>query len=57
MILKAIPAAVAEVLGYVLGKVTGRVFKLEEKQAQRIGEYIIIGVIVVAGTAITLIYS
>ena len=57
MILEAIPAALAEFMGYVIGKVTGRVFQLEEKQAQRIGEYIILGVVAVAGMAITLIYS
>ena len=57
MILEAIPAALAEFMGYVIGKVTGRVFKLEEKQAKRIGEYIVLGIVVVVGTAITLIYS
>ena len=57
MILEAIPAALAEFMGYVIGNVTGRVFKLEEKQAKRIGEYIVLGIVVVVGMAITLIYS
>ena len=57
MILEAIPAALAEFMGYVIGKVTGRVFKLEEKQAQRIGEYIVLGIVFAVGMTVTLIYS
>ena len=57
MILEALPAALAEFMGYVIGKVTGRVFKLEEKQAQRIGEYIVLGIVFAVGMTVTLIYS
>ena len=57
MILEAIPAALVEFMGYVIGKVTGRVFKLEEKQAQRIGEYIVLGIVFAVGMTVTLIYS
>ena len=55
--LDAIPGAVAEIVAYVAGKVTGRVFELEPKKAQRIGEYIVIGFICSAGLVITLAYS
>ena len=57
MILDAVTTAVAEILAYVLGKVTGRALKLEKELAQRIGEYTILDVIAVAGTALALIYS
>ena len=57
MFLDAIPAAIAEIVAYVIGKVTGRAFKLELKRAQRIGEYIVMAVIIGAGVAVTLVYS
>lgn len=57
MILEAIPAAIAEILAFVLGKITGRTFKLEKRQAQRIGEYIVFALIAGTGLTITLIYS
>lgn len=54
---EAIPAAIAELVAYVAGKATGRAFKLEPKQAQRIGEYVVIALVVSAGLIVTLIYS
>ena len=57
MFLDAIPAAIAEIVAYVVGKVTGRAFKLDPKRSQRIGEYIVIAVIIGAGVAVTLVYS
>ena len=53
----AISYAVAELAAYVAGKATGRVFKLQPKDAQRIGEYIIIRLIASAGLIVTLVYS
>lgn len=57
MFLYAIPAAVAEIVAYVIGKVTGRTFKLDPERAQRIGEYIVMAVIIGAGVAVTHEYS
>ena len=42
---------------YVVGKITGRAFKLGPKRAQRIGEYIVMAVIIGVGVAVTLVYS
>ena len=53
----AITYAVAELTAYVAGKATGRVFRVKPKDAQRIGEYIVIGLIASAGLIITLVYS
>jgi|GEM_PF-4658799 len=53
----AITYAVAELTAYVAGKATGRVFKLQPKDAQRIGEYVVIGLIASAGLIVTLVYS
>ena len=54
---EAIPAAIAEFIAYLAGTATGRAFKLEPKQAQRIGEYLVIGLIALAGLIVTLVYS
>ena len=53
----AISYAVAELVARVAGKVTGRVFKIQAKAARRIGEYIVMGLIVSAGLIVTLVYS
>ena len=53
----AIPTAVAELVGYVVSKVTGRVFKLNPKESQRLGEYVVLGLIAFGGLIITLVYS
>ena len=42
---------------YVVGKVTGRAFKMDPKRAQRIGEYIVMAVIIGVRVAVTLAYS
>lgn len=57
MALEALPGAVAEAAAFVLGKVLKRSFKIEPNRAHRIGEWIIIGVIVTAGLTVTIIYS
>ena len=57
MSLDAIPAANAEIVAYVIGKVTGRAFKLDPKRAQRIGEYIVMAVIIGVGVAVALACS
>ena len=57
MFLDAIPAAIAEIVAYVVGKITRRAFKLDPKRAQRIGEYIVMAVIIGVGVAVTLVYS
>jgi len=38
-------------------KATGRIFKLQQKDAQRIGEYVVVGLIASAGLIVTLVYS
>lgn len=53
----AITYAVAELTAYVEGKATGRLLKIQPKNAQRIGEYIVIGLITSAGLIVTLVYS
>ena len=57
MALDAITGTIAEVVAYVIGKITGRALKLDPKQAQRVGEYAVIAVVLGAGVLVTLIYS
>lgn len=57
MALDAITGTIAEVVAYVIGKITGRALKLDQKQAQRVGEYVVIAVVLGAGVLVTLIYS
>ena len=57
MALEALPAAIGEATAFLLGKVLRRVYKLEPKRAERLGEWIVLGIITVAGLAVTLIYS
>ena len=57
MAFEALPAAIGEATAFLLGKVLGRVYKLEPKRAERLGEWIVLGIIIVAGLALTLIYS
>jgi len=59
-ILDAIVYVVGEAIAYVVVAVTGRVFHIEPKNAQRIGEYFvmaIVGVFLFALIAVTFIYS
>jgi len=56
-ILDATAYAIGETAAYVVGRIAGRTFHLEPKRARRIGEYIVIGVIVGAAVLITVIYS
>ena len=55
--LEALPAAIGEAAAFLVGKVLGRVHKLEPKHAERLGEWIVFGIIAVAGVTVTLIYS
>lgn len=57
MALESIPAAVVEVAAYIVGKVLGRSFKINPDRAHRIGEWVIFGVIAVAGIIVTVVYS
>lgn len=57
MALEELPRAVAKAAAFVLGKILERSFKIEPDRAHRIGEWIIIGVIVTAGLTVTIIYS
>jgi hypothetical protein len=56
MILEAIATAVDEMLSHVLGRVSGRAFKLQEEQPQRSGAHTVFSAITGAGVTITLIY-
>ena len=49
--------AVAELIAYVAGKATGRIFKIESNRAQRIGEYLVIALVLSAVVIVTLVYS
>lgn len=57
MVFDALPTLVAEIVAYVIGKVIGRPFRLDAKRAQRIGEYLVIAVVLGAGVIVTLVYS
>ena len=48
---------VAELVAYVVRRVTGRVFRLQPKTAQRVGEWSVIALIACAGLTVTLLYS
>ena len=50
-------SAIGETVAYLAGRVVGRTFQLEPKKAQRIGEYIVISVIVGAAVFVTVAYS
>ena len=55
--LEAIALSVGEFAGYLAGLVVGRTFDLSPKKAQAIGEYLIIGLVVTAAVAVTVLYS
>jgi hypothetical protein len=54
MILEAIPTAVGEMLAHVLGKVSGRAFKLKEEQPQRSGAHTVFSASASAGAGVTI---
>ena len=56
-ILDAAAYAIGETVAYLAGRVVGRTFHLEPKKAQRIGEYIVFGVIIGALVLVTVVYS
>jgi branched-subunit amino acid ABC-type transport system permease component len=56
-LLDATAYAIGETVAYLAGRVVGRTFHLDTKRAQRIGEYVVIGVIVGAAVFITVAYS
>jgi branched-subunit amino acid ABC-type transport system permease component len=56
-LLDATAYAIGETVAYLAGRVVGRTFHLEPKKAQRIGEYVVIGVIVGAAVFVTVAYS
>lgn len=56
-LLDATAYAIGETVAYLSGRVVGRTFHLDPKKAQRIGEYVVIGVIVGAAVFITIAYS
>ena len=55
--LEALARSLVELTGYLFGMVVGRTFDLSPKKAQAIGGYLIIGLIVTAAVAVTVIYS
>ncbi len=59
-LLESAAYVIGEALAWVVGKVTGRVFKMGPEKAQRIGEYFvltIIGSIFAAAIIVTFVYS
>lgn len=56
-LLEAVAVSLGELAGYLVGLVVGRTLDIPAKQAQSIGEYLILGVIASAAIAITVIYS
>lgn len=56
-LLEATSYAIGEAAAYLAGCVVGPAFRLEQKQAQRIGEYIVITVVCGAAVFITIAYS
>jgi hypothetical protein len=50
-------AMIGEGSAYVIGRVVGRRFALDKKQAQRIGEYIVIAFFVFLIFIVTVVYS
>ncbi len=49
--------AIGETVAYVVGRIVGRTFHINPKNAQAIGEYVVLGVIVGAAVFITVVYS
>lgn len=56
-LLEASTYAIGEAAAYLVGCVVGRTLRLEQRQAQRIGEYIVITVVFGAAVLITFVYS
>lgn len=55
--LDAIIYAIGGVTAYLAGAIIGRTFRLEPKHAQRIGEIVVLVLLVVGIIALTVIYS
>lgn len=53
----AITYAIGEAASYLTGRLIGRTFRLEPKRAQRIGEMVLIVLLVGVLIALTVIYS
>lgn len=53
----AITYVVGEATAYVTGRIVGRTFAIEPKRAQRIGELVMLGALIIVLIIITLIYS
>jgi branched-subunit amino acid ABC-type transport system permease component len=56
-LLDATAYAIGETVAYLAGRVVGRTFHLDPKKAQRIGEFIVTGVIVGVAVFVTIAYS
>jgi CDP-diglyceride synthetase len=56
-LLDATASAIGETVAYLVGRIVGRTYHLEPKKAQRIGEFIVIGIIAGAAIYITVAYS
>lgn len=56
-ILDAAASAIGETVACLAGRVAGHAFNLEPERAQRLGEYIVIGLIAGAGALVTFLYS
>ena len=56
-IFEAAALSIGEVAACVVGLCAGKTFHLDPKKAQKIGEYIVLGVIFGAAVLVTVIYS
>lgn len=52
-----ISQAIGEASAYLIGRLVGQTFDLEEGKAQRIGETVVVSVILGAAVVVTLLFS
>lgn len=57
LLAEGLVALIGEGAAYMVGRIVGRCFYLDEKQAQRLGEYILIALFAVGIFTLTLVYS
>lgn len=56
-IIDAVTYAIGEASAFLVGRLVGRTFRLEPKKAQRIGENIVIAIVVGGLIVVTFAYS
>lgn len=54
---EAIIEVIGECFAYLIGKILGKTGVIDQEKAMVIGEYVVIGLVVTAAIAVTIVYS